>query len=626
MSPLTVKVNKQVDLTLNKLRLVNSVKQTLVTLLIVVFSLLVILPIALPSSIASAQTSYTIDKVDHQVLVMYSGHVLILDTIHASGQVTNGFMIGLPYKYSAAVLKGIAYDDTHVYQLNLGVQLGDQSGFYGATVNFNGNSPSVFTVAFVLSNQLITEQDTSGFTLDFPAYPSLSQDVGTCDVSITFPSQPTSIAVTKDDGNVEGDTYTKTNLPAYTYVIASASFQVPAGTLKLTTISSLNRQITIDPTGKVTAADSYRIINNSSTLMSSFVLAIPLDATSIVVKDQFGTGVASLATSTSTGGNVQLANATLTTFLSSGQTTVLVAQYNLPSVTLQGNNYVLSDFKLFPEFTYFVNQATVKFSPPEGATIVTPQAVSLDSSSTLTRETYQDTLTITKDGLSFADYLGPQKNSSQFAYSYNPIWVSFRPTFWASLLAVATCFTVFFVRRRKPKEETYAEKTERLSAFETAPTPPTQKAKGSELKASKTISAETIREFIDAYEDKKQLNAELKSMDAKAQKGKIPRRQYKVQRTAVEMRLKGINRNIDRTKATFRDTIGGYSDLVKQLDLAEADLDKAEENIKTLESRQSKGEISLETYKRSIGDYQKQRDKAESAINGILLRLREKIR
>jgi len=60
--------------------------------------------------------------------------------------------------------------------------------------------------------------------------------------------------------------------------------------------------------------------------------------------------------------------------------------------------------------------------------------------------------------------------------------------------------------------------------------------------------------------------------------------------------------------------------------LAETDLAQAEENIKTLESRLNKGEISLEVYKRSIGDYQKQRDKAESAINGILLRLREKIR
>jgi chromosome segregation ATPase len=115
-------------------------------------------------------------------------------------------------------------------------------------------------------------------------------------------------------------------------------------------------------------------------------------------------------------------------------------------------------------------------------------------------------------------------------------------------------------------------------------------------------------------------------MDVKAQKGKIPRRQYKVQRNAIEIRLEGLKRNIARTKENLKSTTGGYADLVKQLDLAEEDLAEAEENIKTLESRQSTGEISLEVYKKSIGDYQKQRDKAESAINGILLRLREKIR
>ena len=602
----------------------NSVKRIIPTLLIATFFLFIILPVAFPSGTVSAQTSgYTIDKVDHQIQIMYSGHVVILDTIHVSGQVSDGFMIGLPYKYSAAVLKGIAYDDTHSYQLNLGVKLGDQSGFYGATVAFNGNSPSVFTVAFVLSNQLITEQGTSGNTLDFPAYPSLTQNVGTCDVSITFPSTPTTITVTKDDGNVNGDTYTKTNLPAYTNSLATATFQVPSGTLKLTTISTLNRQVTIEPTGRVTASDSYRIINNSTSLLSAFVLALPLEATNIIVEDQFGTQATNVVTSTS--GNMQFANATLSTFLASGQSTMLVLQYNLPSAILQGAKYVLSDFKLFPQTTYFVNEATITFTLPEGATIVTPQASSLDSSSTLTRSTYQDTLTVTKEGLSYVDYLAPHQNTIQLAYNYNPIWVSFRPTFWASLLAVVACVTVFFIRRRKPKEETYAEKTERLAVKDHGAMLPT-KEKVVGIKMGQAITAETIKEFIDEYEDKKQLTAELKSMDTKAQKGKIPRRQYKVQRNAVETRLEGIERSIERTKQKLKGTMGTYADLVKQLDLAEADLNEAEKNIKILDSRQSTGEISIEAYKRDIRDYQKQRDKAESAINGILLRLREKTR
>ena len=589
-------------------------------LLIVAFSLLVILPVALPSGVSAQASNYTIDKVDHQVQVMYSGHIVIIDTIHVSGQITDGFMIGLPSQYSASVLKGIAYDDTHVYQINLGVQLGDRSGFYGATVNFNGNTPSVFTVAFVLSNSLVTEQGTGVYNLNFPAYPSLGQDVGTCDVTFTFPSTPSTITISKDDGNIDTATYSKTNLAAYTFAPATAVVQLSTGAIQLTTITSLNRQINIDATGKVTASDNYRIISNSTSLMSSFAITLPGEAKNVQIRDQFGALPANLGISD----NSIVANATLVTFLSNGQTTVLTAQYNLPSATLQGSNYVLGNFKLFPDFGYFVNQATINFTPPEGATIVTPKASELDPSSTLTRQTYQDSLTVTKNNLSYVDYLAPQQNTIQLEFNYNPVWSSFRPTFWAALLAVVACVAVFFVRRHKPAEETYEEKTERLATLQTSPS--VQQTRGAEIKTGQQVSAETIREFIDAYEDKKQLNAEVKSMDAKAQKGKIPRRQYKVQRNAIEVRLQGINRNIERTKKAFMGTTGSYSDLVKQLDLAEADLVEAEENIKNLEARQNKGEISLEVYKRSIGDYQKQRDKAESAINGILLRLREKIR
>ena len=177
--------------------------------MITVFLLLVFLPVVLPSGTVFAQsTGYSITKVDHSIEVMYSGQIVIRDTIHVYGQVTDGFMIGLPSKYSAYILKAVAYDENNVYQVNLGVQLGDRSGFYGAEVNFNGQSPSVFTVAFVLSNSLITfAQNTGVYTLDFPAYPSFTQDVASCNVTITLPSTPTSITITKSDGEVDTDNY-----------------------------------------------------------------------------------------------------------------------------------------------------------------------------------------------------------------------------------------------------------------------------------------------------------------------------------------------------------------------------------------------------------------------------------
>ena len=155
---------------------------------------------------------------------------------------------------------------------------------------------------------------------------------------------------------------------------------------------------------------------------------------------------------------------------------------------------------------------------------------------------------------------------------------------------------------------------------------PKQDNRLTEIKTGQPITADVINDFLDAYEDKKALRAELVALEAKAQKGKIPRRQYKVQKQAIETRLESVNRHLERAKAVFRGSSGSYPDLAKQLDLAEEDLAGAEESISSLKWRQSRGEINIETYKKTVGDYEKIRHKAESAINGILMRLREKTR
>ncbi len=584
-----------------------------------VISFLLALSVAWPISTVSAQSSgYSIDRVDHQIQVMYSGHIVLLDTIHISGQVTDGFLIGLPYQYSDDVLEGFAYDDTHVYQLNLGVPLGNQTGFYGAEVNFNGNSPSIFTVAFVLSNRLVTEQADGSYTVDFPAYPSLAEEAATCNVNLLFPSSPILMSINKDDGIINSGSYSKSALPSYTYSIANATAYIATGTLQLATITNLDRQITIDPTGKVAATDTYQITSNSKSVLNSFVFSLPLDAQNIAITDQFNRQLA-VATQASASGQMQLANTTLISYLNSNESTTLSIEYNLASARVDGASYMLNDFGVFPRFSYYVNQATVTFTPPEGATITAPTVVSLDSSSTLTRQTYQDTLTITEKGSSYVDYLVPQQNNIAFAFDYNPVWVSFRLTFWAAFGSVICCVGAVLYRWRFPKEETY----EKLAAKKHAETVHT--AVPYEIKAGQRVTIANLRDFVENYEAKKQLTAELRTLDQNARKGKIPRRQYKVQRQAIEIRLDGINRNIHKTKEVFLSSSGSYGDFVRQLDLAEADLDQADENIRNIEERQNKGDVSLENYKKNLAEYQKRKEKAESAINGILMRLREKI-
>jgi hypothetical protein len=598
-------------------------------LMIAVSLLLLFLPIVISGTVFAQTTGYTITQVDHQIQVLYTGQVIIQDTIHVSGQVTNGFTIGLPAQYSNDVLKAVAYDSNNVFQVSLGVQLGSRSGFYGAEVNFNGQTPSVFTVAFVLSNILITQKDTGDFTLNYPAYPSLAQDVGSCNVTLTFPSTPRIITITKSDGAADTENYVTQNLPAYTYSPGSATVQVVNGTIQLADITQLNRQISIDPTGKVSASDTYTIVNNSTDSMASFILDVPTSASNVVVKDE--TGTALTVESSSAGNNVLKENATLVTPISTGQSTIMTASYNLPSAAIQGSQYTLSNFNLFPDLNYYVDQASLTFNPPAGATIITPKLSSLDSSSTLTRSGFQDTLTIIRDGISSLDYMLPQGNTVQFSYSYNPVWVSFMPTLWLSLVAAVGCVGAVVYQKRKP-----GEKERAVTRKATVSTPkPTYVTSTGQVKSveprtvtatGQRITGESIREFADSYEDKKRLKAEMRSLDMRAQKGKIPRRQYKVQRRAVEFRLETLSRNTSRMKETLRSQGSAYSDLIKQLDSAEEDLAEAEDNIKNLEDQQSRGEISIEAYKRTFEGYQKRRDKAESTLNGILLRLREKAR
>jgi hypothetical protein len=592
------------------------VKRTLASILLLAFTLSAIIPLASLCG-ASAQTSYTISEVDQTVQVMYSGNVAVLETIHVSGTVTDGFTIGIPYAFSTGVLKVIAYDSSHTFTVNQGgIQLGGQTGFYAVQVNFNGYTPSVFTVAFILSNGVTIDQGDGNFIVAFPAYPGLDQTVGSVNVQLTTPSTPTAVSIGKDDGNTTSSSYTATNLAAYTYSVAEANIKVAAGTIQSSMIPTLNRQINIDATGTVNAVETYRIISNASASIGAYVLSLPSAASNVIVRDTHGTA---LSTTISAANNMQLVNATLSSPISGDQAATITVYYSLPGATLKDGKYTMPDFQLFANYPYVVGQATAVFNLPQGATITQPEANQLDSSSALTRSTYQDTLTVTANDVSFVDFLAPQLNTIQLAYQYNPVWVSLTPTVWAVIAAAIFCVAFIFYRKRTAKV-TYTRQ---------ARSPPQKNAKktaAAEIVTGQAITAEQIRDFTDAYEDKKQLTAELHAMDAKAQKGKIPRRQYKVQREALINKIEGIDRSIQRNKAVFLGQTGTYKDLMHQLDVAEADQTEAEESIQTLEARQAKGEISIESYKRNIADAQKTRDKAEASINGILLRLREKIR
>ncbi len=576
---------------------------------------LIFLPAVLSVNTAQAQsTSYTVQSVTHTVEVMFSGYTVIRDDVKVSGSLTNGFQIGLPSKYADAVLEVVAYSGSEVYTVEKNVQLGGQSGFYGVQVNFGGSNPASFSVEFVLSNNLLGE-NTGLFALDYPAYPALTTSAAECSVDVSLPAEPTGLTITKSDGNTNSTSYSKSNLAAFTSIPAVASFQLPVGLLQLIDITSLNRNVNINVDGAISAVDSYSIRNMDVYSLTSFLLSLPTDATNVVVRDEAGGVLTSNVLGTA--GSTLLVNATLPSPIRAGQSVRLVADYKLPSNA--GSNYNLT---LFPALNYYVDQATYTLTVPEGAQISTP-----DTFASVATNGYQQTLTVNRKGVSYVDYTVPGYDFVQVNYSYNPLWASFRPTIVAFALSAIGCIGIAFWRNIKPKMTTAKPHVEKPAAPAVAEEKHAAQAKteAQAPKAALRTSPELVHRFIDAYDDRKELLNEERALDLKAQKGKIPRSQYKIQRRALEVRVESLNRNINESKQVFLNASPAFADLIRQLESQEEELSEVNDYLDDLETQRNSGEVTLEEYKEAIVPAKEEQKKIENVINGILLRLREKM-
>ncbi|MGQ9551298.1 MAG: hypothetical protein ACUVUE_02615 [Candidatus Bathycorpusculaceae bacterium] len=577
------------------------VKGATAVLAVVIFTMVVLLPFAYNIKVVVAQDGgYAIRNVNHSVEIMYGGYIMINETIEVTGEAPDSFLIGFPYKYGSYILKCVAYDaHNNALPVSLDVPLESRSGFYCAEVDLSQFSPQIFSVIFILSNGLITQTET-GFKLDFPAYPSLVKDVARCEVVMVLPEDATNVTIEKDDGTVNNSIYVKENLPAFTYSLANATFSLAAERLQIIDLKELNREVRIDALGIVEVSDSYRIRNNSTISLAGLRLALPTDASNLSARDQLGRTLAVEAVDR--GEKVSWCNVTFIVSLSASESTRLSVKYNLPNAVQEEANKFALNLSLFPPVNCYVQSVSVTVILPEGARLLNPEIISVGDTYGLARDVFQERLTVNMKDVTYLEsaFLS-SRNILQIAYEYNYLWLSFRPTLWVWALAIVGC--AIAVSWRRPK----------------APAP----AQIAIPKLPAGLRPEYVKSFIGAYEEKKRITSELESLETRARKGKVPRRRYRVQKKTLETRLNTVSRNTAEIKQKLLGAGSLYADLMRQLEIAETEINEVETNIKSIEVRHRRGELSLEAYRKLQADYRKRKEKAETTISGILLRLRE---
>jgi hypothetical protein len=250
---------------------------------------------------------------------------------------------------------------------------------------------------------------------------------------------------------------------------------------------------------------------------------------------------------------------------------------------------------LFQNLNYYIEQVSITLVLPEGAKISSEIPLATWHYS-ITGDVFQETVTIDKQGVFSLDNF-----EIEITYNYNPLWLSFRPTLWIWALATVGC--AIAIAWKRPK----------------APVPVTMP------KVTERLSPKLIKSFVDTYEEKRKLTLEVKSLEIGLRKGRIPRRRYKVRRKTLETRLYALSKDLDDLRQKLRTVGGRYADLMHQLEVVETEINEVEADIKSIEARHRRGELSLEAYRKLLSDYERRKEKAETTINGILIRLREEI-
>jgi len=596
--------------------MVNELKRSGFSVDLLVLFALSLLAIMLPSN-ARASSSTSIDvKVEHAVDIRESGLIIIKDTVTLT-TLGNGvtlpedYVLGFPFAYRSNLAYTYAYvtsDPSSTLELDLNAAMG-RIGFYGVNVNLHATVEK-FTVVFVFSNSIsfsVTQPEETQvvtYNASFPAYPSLPQLASEVHLKIIT---PTSLNYTRSSFENEGISFaraTEDSRSVFSYIKSNLTefsdqtawfYAYKTGTAQILDFDEVERRIEILGNEQVAVADSYRLVNRAGEL-GEIHLSLPPESYSVSVFDEFGAVPGSNVQTEQTDIHTDVAIA-FSLPRSEGDEVYVLVHYMLPwknHVTAGNFSEFHVSFSLSENTDWVIRKLTVSVFLPEGASLRS----SSDSDGLISVHN-----TAFSSSLVFAYQNATPFHNLSFDLTYQrPIfWNSFRPAVWmgAFVFVVGALIGAWHVYRPPP----------------TLPL----------TTAVISVRPEDLKSFVTYYDEKRRLLKEAESLEVAARKGRMPRRQYKVRKMTTDSRLNSLSRDLAALRDKLRGAGARYAELMRQLEVAETELQGVEADISRTEVRYRRGEISAAAYHKLLEDSYRRRDRAQTTIDGVLLRLREEI-
>jgi len=583
-------------------------KKATLLLLVIFLPIISIVTLAPHDARAAFPSEIQVDNVDHIIAPIYGGLLLINDTVRISPTTQNttitDFSIGFPLDYRDNLRFSMAYgagDPNRRLGIVLDTGLG-VTGYYGVTVVFpeggitlNSGQSYNFTVVFVLidligsSTTAVNATTQYVFTADLPVYPSLTHNVSTCHVAVILPKNTGFSAssfpfnATQKDGQYYLN-YTKSQLPSFARTSTEVSFvSTDKNSFASFSVNKLDREIIVDANRRVSVSEMFLLESKTAFTVDSIKLQLTKDVSDVSAFDEQGRKI-----SANLLGEEPYAYS-ISFSLAENQLSSFRLLYTFSSddypVTLGSQCYELNA-SLFAASQIIPRVFTLKIILPEGAVI---QSFPLQKF-TLHRDVFRETLSLSLSNITWL-----QDEPWSFTYSYTVLWGSFRPTLWATAAVIIGSMVAFTWQRPK------------------APIPVSMVL----------VPRKTLNDFVETYEGRKKALSELDQIKRRVGKGKVSRRRYKIMKTTLDNRLSTLSKRLTDLRQKIMSGGVKYADIMRQLEVAETELDNIEADINRIEVRFKRGEISAQTYRQLLEDDLRRKEKAKVAIDGLLLRLRE---
>ena len=595
-------------------------RKPLLMLLFVFLLLAFFLPTFHANATNSSSTGFEIDQVEHVVQIEDGGLVIIRDTLNISlagaSIKPRNFPIGFPFEYAPHLVYCFAHDTSdsnEPLEVTLDTGLG-KIGFYGINVtlpaDLSNEESYSFTVGFVFSDLIQPEAPYAEylwFNLTFPLYPSLTQMTSICNVKVILPSKARNITAEWHSNLVEKGLnvsstsiesrqvlqFSKTHLENFASESAWLRFyQLFAAELDaflMIDADEIKRDISLDAWGRIFMSDFYHLtykgegnLTGIKLRLSRYAFDVSWIANAGNVKEK-RPQLEGNATTTHINATISFEPA-----LQKNEEAEFTVTYRLPWKAYVTQS-TWRDFDL--AFSFFERQYIYWTIRKLSVSINLPNNADFQSCS-VPPQSVEESVTF-----SFLNVTPFHDLDFHLTYGYVVFWASFNPTVWMGLLVTIACVIAFLWRAPKPP---------RVSVI--------------------PVSPEALKGFVDTYERKTSAIRELETLEQQVRKRKIPRRRYKMRKKALEGRLSVLSKDLSDMNEEIRKAGSRYANTMRQIEVAETELQETEAAIRRIELRYRRREISKETYRKLLEEYNRRKERAETTIDGVLLRLREEIR